>query len=777
MVRFSQFSSIGQVSFLNAKINSILDLTGASFEASTDEDIAVVIHACKIESLVSGEIKKGNFRVTTKFSGVLSIVNSQFNGDLFVSSIEASHRQLSGIMGATEPEKLYARNLVDIVACEILGRVFLSGTFRGGIDLRDTYVKRSIQVGAEAGKLHFICPPRNLNVLCFENFKCDSTLYVDSLAVETPTGVDRLLKTLKNKKEVINTRSFDLSFAPECQLHEIQIVGIRRTFYTSIVTQGEKMSLLDGKGPSIIAAFSKTNTTFDTDDSIRDYLRLFTNNVNASYGPFKIVEPRGWLCNKLPSVCHSSVEPLEIVPPEEMQVSNPADYIAGAHATIWYGNTLYRSKLMLRNSLLVEMLEDVPVYEGLPVQVAFIKPLKCLEYNAELYSDDWEIPPSVATEASQNELSISGRKKLLKLARKLPMDLKIRPEVNMQNARIEEISDRNGNAWPEQVRLKLTGLIYNALRVEDRGNEHRVELSKAWAKTYESRKIPKLFAKLLALCFAVLVIREFGLFLLNIKNINGIWWIAIASIGILLLIYRSYSSPNMTARTKVAVWKSRKRWLRLQYEEYAPSKLEYNPQPLEQLALTFRRQGQEDDFKQISRLKLYWKEKSKMALVWRPFSALFRIGFGYGFSTFRSSLTILFLLAIGTFATGLAIQHEILVVNTQYDGHMHDSPEIPCRDQVIPTLYALDTFIPIIELGQENICHIRSNRVEPTAFPKTPMSNRIQSLANQVRMKGVQTMQNNTIWRFAKSMYKMLGWISISLFILTITNSIRRSTS
>jgi len=69
--------------------------------------------------------------------------------------------------------------------------------------------------------------------------------------------------------------------------------------------------------------------------------------------------------------------------------------------------------------------------------------------------------------------------------------------------------------------------------------------------------------------------------------------------------------------------------------------------------------------------------------------------------------------------------------------------ETRCGDQIEPALYALDVFVPLLDLREESKCAVSS---EDSAWA----------------------------WRFAKSAYAILGWIVTSALIVALSGVVRR---
>jgi hypothetical protein len=69
--------------------------------------------------------------------------------------------------------------------------------------------------------------------------------------------------------------------------------------------------------------------------------------------------------------------------------------------------------------------------------------------------------------------------------------------------------------------------------------------------------------------------------------------------------------------------------------------------------------------------------------------------------------------------------------------------ELPCGKEIEPALYALEAFVPALEIGQERKCTITA---DPAGLP----------------------------WKIARAIYAVLGWIVTALTILTVSGVARR---
>jgi hypothetical protein len=70
-----------------------------------------------------------------------------------------------------------------------------------------------------------------------------------------------------------------------------------------------------------------------------------------------------------------------------------------------------------------------------------------------------------------------------------------------------------------------------------------------------------------------------------------------------------------------------------------------------------------------------------------------------------------------------------------------DKDQVLCGARIIPWLYALDVFVPVLDLKQQSVCSFAADR------------------------QG---------WRYAQAAYAVLGWILTPLMFLTVTGLLKR---
>jgi hypothetical protein len=142
--------------------------------------------------------------------------------------------------------------------------------------------------------------------------------------------------------------------------------------------------------------------------------------------------------------------------------------------------------------------------------------------------------------------------------------------------------------------------------------------------------------------------------------------------------------------------------------------------------------------------------------------------YDYGFSITRALLTFAFCIGVGWYAAHVANYGikghpefgDALIVNTippqglvvkgeqsldifaakPSAGDAYEA-DLPCGTRVRSILYAMDVFLPVLNLHQQEVCTIAPDRIK---------------------------------WRYAQALYAVLGWILTPITILTLTGTLRR---
>lgn len=235
-------------------------------------------------------------------------------------------------------------------------------------------------------------------------------------------------------------------------------------------------------------------------------------------------------------------------------------------------------------------------------------------------------------------------------------------------------------------------------------------------------------------------------------------------------------------------WRERVRWLAWQFapmdaEETAkpPKRLprptsldDYHPQPYLQLAKALSTQGHDSDARRILSLRRDIERAVAARNHVKPFLWLFAVLFDYGLSAGRALATLAVWLIAGAILVAVANARGAMVVDVQSVAAVGQAAKVaaapapvPCGDQINPPIYAVDLFIPLIDLRQEAKCEVGAapgSRLWPgleVAVPKTPWVWR-------------NVLAEVELWRWAKALYGLCGWMLTSLAILTFSGVLRR---
>jgi hypothetical protein len=324
--------------------------------------------------------------------------------------------------------------------------------------------------------------------------------------------------------------------------------------------------------------------------------------------------------------------------------------------------------------------------------------------------------------------------------------------VDLRALRIGQLADDGGLGWSRELRLWLDGFRYERLQ--------EVQLS---SSPESFRVVWEIFRKRLWNPSALPRERR--------VTVNGREILMAPEVSALSRKEPRQPHPKIANRRfwicqqlqSGGAWERRLRWLSLQF--LTPGKIEkkeYTPDAYEQLVKGFNAIGSYDDARSISSARLSLESRLHKPLLFRWIVALFRLFFNYGFSARRAVLTFALCILLGWWAVMWANSHHILVVNmgepeTRIFEQTKGTPAIwalevengvpktqvrvPCDQKIHPFLYALDVFVPVLDLHQQAVCSIDPERGK---------------------------------WRIFQAIYAILGWILTPLTILTITGILRR---
>jgi len=195
--------------------------------------------------------------------------------------------------------------------------------------------------------------------------------------------------------------------------------------------------------------------------------------------------------------------------------------------------------------------------------------------------------------------------------------------------------------------------------------------------------------------------------------------------------------------------KARIKWLRLQSTE------QFHPQPYEQLAKVFRESGYEDEAKRIHIAKnVDRRKRGNMPLLFRPLHSLLGLLTGYGYRPWRPIFVALVLIGIGwgLFYAGGREGIVMRVISERFASSSEQNGDL-VQPNFHPLLYSFDVFLPVITF--EHTEHWAPNENETgRLICKIPI--------NGLALCGYKWFLN------------VAGWVLTTLFITTLTGTLRR---
>jgi hypothetical protein len=257
------------------------------------------------------------------------------------------------------------------------------------------------------------------------------------------------------------------------------------------------------------------------------------------------------------------------------------------------------------------------------------------------------------------------------------------------------------------------------------------------------------------------------------------------------------------------VWERRLRWLDLQYyHPHKPTAKEYSPDAYEHLINGLNTIGSFDSARRIASARLTLEDRLRHFFL-RPFWVAFRVLFDYGFSIGRAIATFAICIGIGWYAAHVAdygssrFPHagNVLIINTEMpetriteegkevkiysiEAEKSSTPykdDVPCRGRILPLLYALDVFVPVLDLRQQDACSIApEDKRDKFKYVWNQQTGTRQSSSwrwaeeSKLKLWSLCLEHKYLIWHIAQATYAILGWVLTPLTILTITGFLRR---
>lgn len=367
--------------------------------------------------------------------------------------------------------------------------------------------------------------------------------------------------------------------------------------------------------------------------------------------------------------------------------------------------------------------------------------------------------------------------------------------VDLTGASCRTLEDADGVAWGAEVSLKLENFTYT--RITSAWEDSKDVVPWPWNRCFSVAGIVWINCGRVASLFRRIRYSPRGLFRLPplplLQPQDG--------------IHRDvplWFSNLQKSRLRSTGARRRLRWLeqRRAREERSQDRSHpepFLPQPYTQLARVLRDQGVEAEARQVDAQRIHierWHlaRQSLGGLIALPFFGLYRIFFLYGLSPFRALSTFAICLALGWAGTafvnrsnGLLVQSTSTVATAISMSGDTTTPIVPyepksgkasvdCGTTISEPLYAIDVFIPLLDLRQETRCDIRSvtaRDLSPRAAYLSAKGSTLALLRGSNRAVRALLVYP-PLWQLLKSMYAILGWIVTSLTILTFSGTLRK---
>lgn len=188
-------------------------------------------------------------------------------------------------------------------------------------------------------------------------------------------------------------------------------------------------------------------------------------------------------------------------------------------------------------------------------------------------------------------------------------------------------------------------------------------------------------------------------------------------------------------------WRQRLKWLK---ERAATS----SPQPYAALARIYARTGRPDDMRRALRAQAVTRNDARPYGISKFLSGAFDLFAGYGFSTKRIAISLLIYLFIGV-AGVLAMDQQRALITA--DGRA-------CNGAIEPALYAIDVALPILDLGQADVC-------APGRAPGSALFAGVELS----RDTDWRLFEGVALFRWALALYAVLGAVLTALAVITFS--------
>lgn len=723
--------AVGGISIASARIAG--DVRGKGAELLAVEGFAFFAQNCHIAgNLILSRSEPGD--LPFRAIGSVSFYGGEIDGALWMDGafIQCSQDQ---------PTALMAPHI------EVDDTFTIAGSVSGPINMENVRIGSNCELNLYVvGNLSGVS---NQRLLDCKNVGVQGSYRIWGLRFNEPEI--RLFETLTARK-VVKARMRTLLCYPGWHLIEIILRNKPSSPSETVKPLWNEVTvslLWDGKEEAILLdgyshRFHELNTRagllrLDNETAAEEYVRLFAAHISGPNGAFFLLADVEGAGSELRNYLGESTRPIAT---KRIPADGEPDTFS-IEADVIYASTMFRALLYVtRSNGMVEMKEDglaTPV--SVPTSTYYDAPYRIDTDESRdlppLFPKKWKPLPAETAE------------KLLEAAGRSPTPVQgPRALFDLTGAAVKRLEDADGTAVGRSVRLQLEGFRYEQIEEPSQTSQVSPLLSKTALALYRItlgepiRPVVSDIRKLIAatirsgLAKARASILGAWMFLRNSKQVVQRQLLSLATHKFLI-------SRNQERKSQS--WQRRLSWLALQYEWlwgfYAVEASTFVPQPYDQLAAVLRAQGKFEDSRRILSRKLTLERHLKRSAWLRPLWWLYWLGFDYGLSAGRALATLLLFIALGVVAARSANSHGLLVAATSPVPGADISAYTPCGANNSPTLYAVEEFIPVASLRSAPSCRVRSNA---------------------------------HLWRFGEVAYRILGWIILSLSILTFTGVARR---
>lgn len=597
-------------------------------------------------------------------------------------------------------------------------------------------------------------------------------------------------------------RTGNLSFYPQWRAVEVLIQTRRGRALRSLLELAESTTetskvqlsshalpptiLLDGASPPIHELNGKGALKLTADNAL-DYLKFFCANVWGDEGAFNVVDKQdledGNNFRRREVLAGFTDEQVKQVKEPLLKGEDEEGYLV--EATIQYAQGLFQANFRVRKDGMIEMLNDEPIgRERKPgsAEIVYDRPYRRAEGERHHGRDRFPLSPAYFP---GSKWETEKPAELEKLALKAPslggqntLDSKSSSGkqapiyVKLAGMKVKTLDDDGGERWiPElptpdggyscckypTAQTRPAKLSHkDPIRLDLRGLEY-AEDSPA---QLQSRPVALGSAQPLALSGGR-----------NSAPLGGRGGIASA--------FREAREAQGTRQEwHPDLWRTRRLWLARQFRGRNGN---HHPQPFEELERAYMRRG---DFRNADGIRAHRARigiddaAKNAAKAWWSLPAALVVHIGgclawltsrYALDVPRAIITCVALWLVGWLGVAWAnnvgylaldVQpvHEINVAGVQADRRFEAS--VPCGDEIVPALYALDVLVPLLDLQQETRCEVSDDAWRP-------------QLDIDLGVWQSGPLQFN-VWEIARGLYMILGWIMLSLTIFTFTRSMQR---